>query len=230
MQTARSQQPEAGSVTPKAESQKQKAVSIIVQDLGKRFNREWIFRKLSYEFIPGNTYAITGPNGSGKSTLLHVLWGQMPQSTGTLQYRVDDKILPLEEIYRHLSIATPYMDLIEEFTLEEQIRFHFNVKTSRNNLQVSDMIERMYMTPARHKLIGNFSSGMRQRVKLALAFFTEADVVFLDEPGTNLDHEAFEWYQQELKALPQQCIVFIASNQPTEYPVNAHKIDIRQYK
>lgn len=230
MSAASSEKQEAGSVKLKAESQKQEAVSIVVQDLGKRFNREWIFRKLSYEFTAGNTYAITGPNGSGKSTLLQVLWGQMPQSTGTLAYKSADKIIPAEEIYTRISIATPYMDLIDEFTLEEQVRFHFKLKSSRNNMQAGDMIERMYLTTAQHKLIGNFSSGMKQRVKLALAFFTEADIIFLDEPGTNLDHEAFEWYQRELKDLPLHCITFIASNQPAEYPANALKIDIREYK
>ena len=94
----------------------------------------------------------------------------------------------------------------------------------------SDMIERMYLTHARHKQLSNFSSGMKQRVKLALAFFSMADVVFLDEPGTNLDSTAFDWYIRELQALPSQCLVFIASNQASEYPTNARKIDIMSLK
>jgi len=229
MPEAGSQEPEARSLKQKAESVKP-AVSIGVQGLGKRFNREWIFRNLSFEFSPGNTYAITGPNGSGKSTLLQVLWGQMPQSTGTIDYTDAGKSIPPEEIYSRLSIATPYLDLIEEFTLEEQIRFHFKLKPSRSGISVSEMMERMYLTNASNKFIGNFSSGMRQRVKLALAFFTEADMIFLDEPGTNLDHRAFEWYLTELNALPVTATVFIASNQPSEYPVKAQKIDIINYK
>ena len=205
-------------------------ITLVVNDLGKRFNREWIFRNLSFKFTPGNTYAITGPNGSGKSTLLQVLWGQMPQSGGNIEYKISDKTIPAEEIYTSIAIATPYMDLIDEFTLEEQIRFHFKLKSSRGGITVHDMIERMYLTKSRDKFIGNFSSGMRQRVKLALAFFTKADLIFLDEPGTNLDQQAFEWYLNELKALPKDCSIFIASNQPAEYPVNAHKIDIMAYK
>jgi ABC-type multidrug transport system ATPase subunit len=93
-----------------------------------------------------------------------------------------------------------------------------------------EILERMYLTHARHKQLANFSSGMRQRVKLALAFFSKADVIFLDEPGTNLDHEAFDWYTRELQALPPECLVFIASNQPSEYPANAQKIDIMGLK
>jgi ABC-type multidrug transport system ATPase subunit len=71
---------------------------------------------------------------------------------------------------------------------------------------------------------------MKQRVKLAMAFFSRADIVFLDEPGTNLDSTAFEWYIQELTSLPPECLVFIASNQPPEYPSNAQKIDIMSLK
>ena len=206
------------------------SLTIHVENLGKRFNREWIFRGLNYSFAPGNIYAITGANGSGNSTLLKVLWGQVPPSKGTLRYTYGGTEVHAETIFNHIAIATPYMDLIEEFTLEEQLQFHFKLKASRNNLTIAEMIDRMYLTTARNKYISNFSSGMRQRVKLALAFFTQADVVFLDEPGTNLDHQAFEWYLKELHALPEYCTIIVASNQPAEYPSTAQKIDIMMYK
>ncbi len=122
------------------------------------------------------------------------------------------------------------MDLIEEFTLEEQLKFHFKLKYARPGLDAETMLEKMYLTHARGKYISNFSSGMKQRVKLALAFFTQADILFLDEPGTNLDTQAFEWYLRQLAELPPQCLVFIASNQTSEYPTNAQKIDIMRYK
>jgi len=205
-------------------------MEITTQNLGKRFNREWIFRKFDYTFKSGETYALTGPNGSGKSTLLQILWGQVPPSAGTLQYQHNSTGIAPEELYSHVSIATPYMDLIEELTLREQLEFHFKLKQSRGNLTIDEMIERMYLGQARDKYIANFSSGMRQRVKLALAFFTQADMVFLDEPGTNLDTTAFDWYLSQLYALPKECMVLIASNQPAEYPASAHKIDMTRYK
>src|SRR5690606_7329096 len=96
--------------------------------LGKRFNREWIFRRLDFTFQSGNVYAITGPNGSGKSTLLQILWGQSPPTAGTLSYQKDNTVIPVEDVYDHIPIATPYMDLIDEFTLQEQLEFHFKMK------------------------------------------------------------------------------------------------------
>lgn len=203
--------------------------TITAQNLGKRFKREWIFRNFNFQFSTG-IYAITGPNGSGKSTLLQTLWGQLLPSTGSVQYQTGEAVLDIQDAFRHLSIATPYMDLIDEFTLEEQVKFHFDLKQRRNNLTVDDIITNMALDQARKKFIGNFSSGMKQRVKLGLAFYTHANAIFLDEPGTNLDQNAFRWYHNELAKLPNNCLVFIASNQPAEYPENAGKIDIMSFK
>lgn len=210
--------------------QKHSGINITTQELGKRFNREWIFRNLSFNFSAGNTYAITGPNGSGKSTLLHVLWGQVPASAGTIQYARGDDQISIEEIHQHISIATPYMDLIEEFTLLEHLQFHFKLKKSRNEMSLESMLDRMNLLHAKDKHVSHFSSGMRQRLKLALAFYSEAEIVFLDEPGTNLDSPSFDWYLKELNALPNTTLTFIASNQPAEYPKQSIVLNIADYK
>jgi ABC-type multidrug transport system ATPase subunit len=199
-------------------------MKVIANNLGKRFNREWVFRNFSYEFDSGKTYAITGPNGSGKSTLMQVLWGQMHPSEGSIHYSIQDQA----EVYKSVAIAAPYMDLIDEFTLEEMVHFHFRFKKSK--LPVEQVIEKIELNTSRQKAISTFSSGMRQRVKLALAFFSEADALFLDEPCTNLDKKSIEWYSRLLSEASLSTTVFIASNQEHEYPHSANKIDILAYK
>lgn len=154
----------------------------------------------------------------------------MPPTSGKLRYSTGDQDLEIESVFRHISIATPYMDVIDEFTLSEQLHFHFKMKKQRNNFSVEEMISAMYLNESRNKYISNFSSGMKQRLKLAMTFFTESEVIFLDEPGTNLDHKAFDWYQDQLKKLPKDCLIFIASNQPAEYPQDAVRLDIMTYK
>jgi ABC-type multidrug transport system ATPase subunit len=205
-------------------------LSIAVEKLSKRFNREWIFQDVNYLFRSGNTYAITGPNGSGKSTFLQVLWGQVPQSSGTITYKKGTRFVPVEEVFQYLSIATPYMDLVEEFTLQEMLLFHFRLKPIRQGCTVEKLLHIMYLEDAADKQLLNFSSGMKQRLKLGLAFYTQADAYFLDEPGTNLDRQAFEWYIRELQALPQKAIVFIASNDAEEYPSTATLLNIMDFK
>lgn len=199
------------------------------EKLGKRFNREWIFKDFSYRFTAGKTYGITGPNGSGKSTLLQVLWGQVPQSSGSVSYQVNGLKQPVENIFQQVSIATPYLDLIEEFTLVELLDFHFKMKKIRPQLSVKNLPELLELTPAKDKLIGNYSSGMRQRVKLGLALFTEASFVFLDEPFTNLDEKAIIWYKNQANLISGST-VFIASNDPREYENSHENIRITDYK
>jgi ABC-type multidrug transport system ATPase subunit len=205
-------------------------MTIQVENLGKRFNREWIFKKLTYTFEEGNTYAIVGPNGSGKSTLLQVLWGQVPQSSGTMIYKTNDQFIPQENVFKYLSIATPYMDVIEEFTLEEMLKFHFKFKKVRNGKSISELMELMELSSSKDKQISHFSSGMRQRLKLALAFYSDSDFLFLDEPTTNLDKKSIDWYLKNLASLPAKTLLFIASNQELEYPSSAKKLDIQRYK
>lgn len=205
-------------------------VTITVKDLSKRFNREWIFKKLDYQFAPGHTYAVTGPNGSGKSTLLQVLWGQVPQSSGMIGYKKGAQEIHTEEIFRYVAIATPYMDLIDEFTLDEMLKFHFRLKKLRPGINLADLTAIMYLEEARDKQLANFSSGMKQRLKLAMALYTDAGVYFLDEPGTNLDSRAFAWYLQELTKLPHEAIVMIASNNREEYPQEADILHIMDFK
>ena len=204
-------------------------MKIQADKLGKKFNRDWIFRNLTTEFSPG-IYAVTGPNGSGKSTLLQVLWGQMPATSGTVSYTNEKGEVPITEIYRHISIAAPYMDLIEEFTLLEMVRFHFKFKVARNGHSPTEVLELLQLEHAQNKPLAKFSSGMKQRTKLGLALWSQAEIVFLDEPGTNLDKPSHEWYWSQLNAIPPETIVIIASNQENEYPADCKKVCITDYK
>jgi ABC-type multidrug transport system ATPase subunit len=199
-------------------------MKIVTENLGKRFNREWVFRNLNYQFNSGNIYVITGPNGSGKSTLMQVLWGQMQPSAGSVNYSDIDST----DVFKSVAIATPYMDLIEEFTLTEMIRFHFKFKKCRG--PINQVIEKAELESSRSKPISTFSSGMKQRLKLALAFYSDCELLFLDEPCTNLDKKSIEWYHSNLKQVPSESMIFIASNQEIEYPSAASKIDILSFK
>lgn len=199
-------------------------MNVAANNLGKRFNREWVFRNFNYEFITGKTYVIVGPNGSGKSTLMQVLWGQMQPSEGSVNYADQEA----SEIFKSVSIAAPYMDLIEEFTLEEMVRFHFKFKKSRQPIE--EIIERVELKSSNNKSISFFSSGMRQRLKLALAFYTDTELLFLDEPCTNLDKKSIDWYLTHLQQIPSSTTLIIASNQEHEYPSSAQQINILAHK
>ncbi len=204
-------------------------MTLTTENLGKRFNHEWIFRNFNYSFHNG-VYAVTGPNGSGKSTLLQVLWGQIPVSAGAITYSVQGKNIPIEDIYQHMAIATPYMDLIEEFTLIETLKFHFSFKRIRGSRTVEEVLDLLELGHARNKRISHFSSGMKQRLKLGLAFYSDVEAVFLDEPMTNLDKSAVAWYWQNFALIADNSLVFIGTNLENEYPSNSTKINLLDHK
>ena len=204
---------------------------ISLTDIGRRYNREWIFKGLTYTFNSGQAYAILGPNGSGKSTLLQILSGSLAPSTGHLQYSLNGQTLLVDDVYEHISMAAPYMELIEDFTLTEMIHFHFGFKHYRQGMDAAGVIELLNMQASRNKPIRYFSSGMKQRAKLALAFCADTPMLLLDEPTSNLDAQGVEWYQKLVSTYASGRLCIISSNIPAEYEgVCTQSISITQYK
>jgi len=199
-------------------------MQISLSETGKRFNRDWIFRNFSYQFISSGTYAITGPNGSGKSTLLQVIAGAVATSEGKITYSNNSKELEPNKIFRHLSIAAPYQELIEEMTLIEFLNFHSTFKPLITDVTVNSIPAMINLENAAGKQIRYYSSGMKQRVKLAQAFFSDTDVLFLDEPCTNLDEDGFQLYHRLIAEYTLNRIVIVSSNDVAEYGFCKEKI------
>ncbi len=208
-------------------------MTITLDSVGKRYNLHWIFRKLSATFVQGNHYAITGPNGSGKSTLLLLLAAQVMPQEGHMLVRLSNSNTQHEPDYtwfNHYSFAAPYLELIEEFTLTEMLQFHFGAKPILPGHSVDSIIGALQLEHAAHKPIRNFSSGMKQKVKLAQAIFTHAPLLLLDEPGSNLDTQAFALYQHLLAQYAADKIVVIGSNNEAEIAACTGRIFLPDFK
>lgn len=205
-------------------------MTIQLTNIGRRFNREWIFRGVDYLFAQGESYAILGPNGSGKSTLLQVLNGSLTPSAGSIKYFNRDIEIEAEQIFSQLSFAAPYLDLIEEFTLSEVIDFHFKFKPYKTGLDKNSVIALLGMETSRNKQIRNFSSGMKQRLKLALAFCADTPLLMLDEPTSNLDSQGVDWYLGLIEQYAAARLTIICSNQEHEYSFCRERISISDYK
>ena len=128
-------------------------MKIKLSKAGKRFNREWIFRRADLEFVSGSAYAITGPNGSGKSTFLQSVGGMLQLSEGSIEYTIDNRQLPIEEAYQHTSFCAPYLDVIEEMTLTEFLQFHRQFKPLIADFTAKHIIEVLGLEKAAHKQI-----------------------------------------------------------------------------
>lgn len=204
---------------------------ITVDKIGKKFIKEWIVRNASFELAAGEKYVFVGPNGSGKSTLLQLLTGMIPVSEGKITYAGrDGKEIETDHWYKHIVIAAPYLELIEEFTLREQIKFHSKFKPFKNGVSAKDFEDFIQLPHASGKIIRHFSSGMKQRVKLGLAFLSDVPVVFLDEPTTNLDVQGINWYLDHVMDNTQNQLVLLGSNVQQEYEFCKNIISVSAFK
>lgn len=205
-------------------------MQISLRNIGRRFNREWIFRGINYTFERAGTYAILGANGSGKSTLLQVLNGSLVPSAGTITYTNGTVNVEPGDIFNYLSLAAPYLEVIEDFTLNEMIDFHFRFKPYRQGMDKEAVADILNLQGSRNKPIRYFSSGMKQRLKLALAFCADTPILMLDEPTANLDNQGIDWYLGLIEQYSAGRLTIICSNQQHEYSFCANTLSIADYK
>lgn len=201
-------------------------MQISLQQASKRFNKEWIFRNLDYTFELGQHYALIGNNGSGKSTLLQIIAGYSSLTKGTIHWSDNDHTT----IFQQINFVAPYLELVEEFTTLEQFDFHATFKTLQSSISVNDIIERIGLKNSAHKQIRYFSSGMKQRLKLALAILSDTPLLLLDEPCNNLDKEGYTLYAELIQQFAQHKLIIVGSNDPQEYAFCNQQVNLMDYK
>jgi len=211
-----------------------KPVGISLQSAGKKFNREWIFRNLSFQFEPGKSYAITGPNGTGKSTLLQCIAGAIHLSEGRLSYQLISNEattqLAEEDFFKQIAISAPYLELIEEMTALEFLSFHQHFKPFLSGFTISEILQAVSLDKAANKQIRYFSSGMKQRLKLAQAFYSDVPVILLDEPCANLDRAGYELYKNLCTGPGENRLTLVGSNDAQETVFCSAHIHLPDYQ
>ena len=204
---------------------------IELNNIGKRFRYEWIFKNITHSFESGKSYALLGPNGSGKSTLMKILSGHLTPSDGQITFLHNGKKIDGDNVYQHISYSAPYIDVIEEMTLTEIIAFHSKFKPLRKALIINDLIRILNFKNAADKEIRFFSSGMKQRLKLSLSICSDTPILLLDEPTTNLDAQGVAWYQDLMQQFSDKDrLVIVASNIEHDYDFCEEKLNILDYK
>jgi ABC-type multidrug transport system ATPase subunit len=200
-------------------------MEILATNLSKKFRQEFVIRDFSHQFKAGNSYAITGPNGSGKSTLLQLI----AQFTLPNSGKIEMTGINPELVYAQITYAAPYVELIEEYTLTEHLAILVKNNYLPSSIEIDTLEEFIDLQPGRFKLIKNYSSGMRQKIKLGFALLSERPVLLLDEPTTNFDEQAKQWFFNRLNDQRHKLII-IASNELSEIEFCSEKIAIVEFK
>lgn len=206
-------------------------MQITLTGIGKKYGREWIFRNVTHSFPEGSATVILGSNGSGKSTLLQVISGYIIPNEGELDLKNGSEKIETSKIHSHFAFASPYIELMEEFTFRECVEFQQKFRNWATGLDTDKVIELSGLSHASDKQIRNYSSGMKQRAKLALAIMSDTPVLLLDEPCSNLDKQAQEWYATLIGDFREKRTLIVCSNQvKEEHFFCSDSIDINEYK
>jgi len=211
-------------------------MKIIFQDCGKNYHRTWLFRHLNLELELGDTknplrLAVLGGNGSGKSTLTLLISGQINPTEGSIEWLdIQSKSISSTEWYKHITLASPALELPEEFTLKEWFDFHQSVKGFAAGVTLDHLISVCgFSSNTKSKALLTFSSGMKQRVKLCMALMGTESLVILDEPLTNLDISGKKLYEDLLQTYLGNRALIVASNREDEYKAYCNQfLDVSQ--
>jgi len=206
-------------------------MKVSLEQVSKRFQRYRIFKDISYSFVSPGAYALLGPNGSGKSTLLRIIAGMQLPTTGKVRYEyANGSEIKTGDLFRCTGFCAPGQELVEEFTLREFMDFHFSFKKPLTGLTVSSIIELSGLGASADKPIYDYSSGMKQRVKLIQAIFSDTAMLMLDEPCSNLDEKGVSQYREWMDTYATGRLIFVASNDPREYYFCKERLVMEDYQ
>ncbi len=206
-------------------------MQVELQNLGRSFGRQVVFKALSYTFETGGSYAILGGNGSGKSTLLSILYSALSQTEGEIRWWKRGVQVPVSQVPFRCSLSGPYFELIEELTALEFLNFHQRFKPFLSGVDPKTLLAIAQLQHAEKKEIRHFSSGMKQRLKLAISLLADVDLILLDEPSSNLDPSATSWYNSLVESYKRDRTLIVGSNfNEAEMGFCAHRLDIDAYK
>jgi heme exporter protein A len=191
---------------------------ITATNISQRFERRRLFSDLAIDLRTGDSLAVTGPNGSGKSTLLLILARLLSPTKGQVQYYRDENVLEDGEWRGGIGFVAPYMNLYDQLSGEENLKFFagltgLNLTGKRTN----ELLELVGLSGRGHDLVGQYSSGMKQRLKYAVSLRSDPAWLFLDEPTANLDEPGKEMVRAIIERQRSKCVVVIATNEAEEY-------------
>ncbi len=189
-----------------------------------------VFSNVDFNLTNSSSLAITGPNGSGKSTLIKIMAAVLSYSFGKLSFNINGKELAQKDYISHYSFVAPYLQIYEEFTPKEMLEIYCKFKNESVDHVKFDLLLNMFnLSKRKNEAIKSFSSGMKQRMKYILAFHTINEIILLDEPFTNLDHEGIDVVSSLIEDYRKSgSSIVIASNDDREINLCTDILDLKK--
>jgi heme exporter protein A len=186
-------------------------------NLQKKFGRRLVFSAVSFSLEKGDALSIAGKNGSGKSTLAKICAGVLSPNNGTIDFFLNETLLPFERRFQYIGFVAPYLQLYDEFTPSEHIEFLRRVRNQiLHSSDTDSLLERVKLLSRKNDFVRTFSSGMKQRLKYALALLHSPSLLILDEPTSNLDEEGRIVVFEIIREQRERGMIIVATNEQPE--------------
>ena len=182
-----------------------------VTGLSKSFADRLILNNISFQIEKGKSLAVTGHNGSGKTTLIRILCSLIRADAGKIQFEKDQQVI--SDFGYNFALVGPYLQLYEELSAFENLLFCARIKrTFTDNQDIYKLIEQVGLKGRAHDYVKTFSSGMKQRLKYAFALQMQPEVLYLDEPTSNLDKQGIAYVYDIMEQYKEDKILVFATN------------------
>lgn len=207
-------------------------VKLICSNLTKKYINKLVFKGVNFELVKGDSLAVTGCNGSGKSTLVKIISGLIKQSSGEIILTVNGKEIIQEKRFMHYGLISPYLNLYDELTAYENLKFFYKVKFNggKDDEKIKDLLEKVKLINRKDDFVKDYSSGMKQRLKLAFSVLSNPAVLFMDEPRTNLDEEGISIAYKIAEEQKKRGILIIATNEKEDTGFCNKFLNVEDYK
>ncbi|HAY32955.1 MAG TPA: ABC transporter ATP-binding protein [Ignavibacteria bacterium] len=210
-----------------------KSIEIVCDNLSKIYSGKVIFKNLSLKLSSGNSVSILGKNGSGKSTLIKILSGIISANKGSITVSENNIPVPGNLCYTKIGLISPYLNLYDELTAYENLKFFCGLKNNSDigiDEKINFYLNRVKLFDKRNETVKNFSSGMKQKLKLIFAVINEPGILYMDEPGTNLDSEGIDIVYETAEEHKKNGILVVATNDKEDIKLCERSINIEDYK
>lgn len=204
-------------------------VKLEVTSLKKIFDRKIIFKDVDFTLNTLDSIAITGKNGSGKSTLIKILANVFTQTTGQVNLSINGKNIEKQYYYKYIGFVSPYLNLYDEFTGYENLKIISEIR-GLHEANIEPVLKRVGLWERRNDLLKIYSSGMKQRLKIAFSIIHEPEILLFDEPTSNLDAEGIRLVDSIADEYKNRSILIIATNDEHERSLCTKEINLNNYK
>jgi ABC-2 type transport system ATP-binding protein len=155
--------------------------------------------------VPGSTiFGFLGPNGAGKTTTVRMLAGLLPPSSGTGVVAGCPLNGNLDQLRHRIGFLTESPGLYEQLSAWQNLLFFarlYGLSEKNAQAQVEKYLKLLECWEDRHKPVGSFSKGMRQKTAIVRALAHEPEILFLDEPSSGLDPSTARFFRDFVKSL-----------------------------